>query len=372
MNALRHARRGLLGAVLLLGCNARVDLAIYGEAFVEDGIPADQVADGWQIAFDEFLIAVTDVELAGEDAIALDGSWVFDLTRPSRGRGHALASIAAPNGRYSALGYRFAPATDDAEGNASPEQIARIAAAGASLLVAATATRGDDEVRLQWAFTLDQGHACDLDLDVGPDDASAEITVHADHLFLDDPMLDPAIAFDLIASGDADGDGVVTTDELAAVDISGEARYQTANDDIDDLREYIGHLALTMGHVDGERGCAPQFVPRQYRDLYRDDEPIVAEPDASVGAQLFASHCASCHGAAGLGNGAAGEGLTPQPTDLTALTTAAQAPDYIHFRIAEGGAFFPYASAMPPFAGVLDDEAIVDLVAHVRALGGHH
>ena len=39
-------------------------------------------------------------------------------------------------------------------------------------------------------------------------------------------------------------------------------------------------------------------------------------PDVNVGAQLYATHCAVCHGAEGKGDGAAGKGLDPAPTDF--------------------------------------------------------
>lgn len=41
--------------------------------------------------------------------------------------------------------------------------------------------------------------------------------------------------------------------------------------------------------------------------------------DASVGAELFADHCAVCHGAEATGNGPMAPVLTIQPTDLTRL-----------------------------------------------------
>lgn len=46
-------------------------------------------------------------------------------------------------------------------------------------------------------------------------------------------------------------------------------------------------------------------------------EPPPAE--AGRGKALFLAHCASCHGATGRGDGAAGTGLTPPPADLTRI-----------------------------------------------------
>lgn len=46
--------------------------------------------------------------------------------------------------------------------------------------------------------------------------------------------------------------------------------------------------------------------------------PMVAQ-DATVGAGLYATHCAACHGAEARGNGPKAPELNPQPADLTAL-----------------------------------------------------
>ena len=42
--------------------------------------------------------------------------------------------------------------------------------------------------------------------------------------------------------------------------------------------------------------------------------------DAEVGAELYARHCASCHGVSGEGNGSMAPVLLIQPSDLTTLT----------------------------------------------------
>ncbi len=354
---------------LLAGCQSQIDLSIYGEAFVEEGIPAAEVSDGWRVEFEEFVVAVTDVRIDGEETLELDGTWVFDLARPSDGSGHHLASVPVGRGEYGALEYRFARPAGEVRGNATDAQVARAIETGAALLVEAVATRDDRTVRLSWAFPMDQGHHCDVDLKARRESASAEMTIHADHLLVDDLAVDPEVAVSLIADADNDGDGVVTTAELAAVDITTQTRYQTDGVDIDNLHRYIGHLAGTMGHVNGEGDCAPEFVPRRYRELYESGEVDLTSADGIAGAELFATHCASCHGASGLGDGP-GAGGKPRVADLTRLSPEAEDPAYLHFRIAEGGAFFPYMSTMPAMTGVVDDSEMAAIVAHVRAISG--
>ena len=370
MPCLRLPKAAVALAGLMTGCQSQIDLSVYGEAFVEEGIPETEVSDGWRVEFDEFVVAVTEVRVEGEDPVELDGTWVFDLARPSDGAGHHLASVPVQRGGYGSLEYRFSKPKGEVQGNATDAQVARAIETGAALLVEATATRGDRTVHFSWAFPLDQGHRCDLDLQARRDGARAEITIHADHLLLDDLAVEPEVAVNLIADADNDGDGVVTTTELAAVDITTQARYQTGGLDIENLHRYIGHLALTMGHVNGEGDCQPEFVPRLYRDLYDTGEVDLTGTDAGTGAELFASHCASCHGPSGQGDGPAAAGAKPRPADLTRLAAGARDPGYLHFRVAEGGAFFPYMSTMPALAGVLDEAEIAAIVAHVHAIGG--
>ncbi|HZP43182.1 MAG TPA: cytochrome c [Candidatus Binatia bacterium] len=88
-----------------------------------------------------------------------------------------------------------------------------------------------------------------------------------------------------------------------------------------------------------------------------------AAPD---GARLYADACASCHGADGRG-APAGSGLTvplPDFTDCnvaTAETTANWAG-----LVRGGGPFLGMSPEMPAFAGVLDEDEIAAVLAHVR------
>lgn len=94
--------------------------------------------------------------------------------------------------------------------------------------------------------------------------------------------------------------------------------------------------------------------------------PVAAET-ASLerGAVLYATHCASCHGDGGMGDGPAGASLDPAPAAV-AHTSQMMADDYLYWRITEGGAQF--SSAMPAWES-LDETSRWDLVNYVRALG---
>lgn len=245
----------------LVACDAEggegtLRVAIYGEEFIEEGIPADVFSDGWSVELTRFLVAVDEIDA---DADPVPGQHVFDLTQPSGGEGHDVARLTVPAGTVEELSYRIAPAGIDAEaGNATPADVEALRDGGFSLLVEGVATKGDDEKAFAWGFTTTTRYSpCETNQEI--DDggtATSQITIHADHLFYDDLDSEtPNVAFDLVAAADADSDGTVTAAELAAVDITTEARYQVGSRDIADLWGFIEAQTATVGHIDGEGHC---------------------------------------------------------------------------------------------------------------------
>lgn len=112
------------------------------------------------------------------------------------------------------------------------------------------------------------------------------------------------------------------------------------------------------------RHSAP--IPEAYAGL---SNPVTAD-EASLerGAELFTTHCASCHGDGGMGDGPAGEGLDPAPAPI-AHTSQMMGDAYLFWRISEGGAMEPFNSAMPAWQGALDEQARWDVINYVQALG---
>lgn len=349
-------------------CQGSYELRAYGEAYVEAGIPADEVSDGWAVRFTEFVVSVGEVSVDGHARRDLPGWYVFDLARPSDGRGHLLDAVEAPFGDYDTVRYRFGEPGEVVGGNATPDQIARLVDNRAALHVVGSASKGNVTVALDWTFPISFGHECRVSGRVDRDDhGGTQLMIHADHLLLDDLGPNGALAFDLIAAADANGDGLVVPAELSQVDILTQERYQTGGRDIEDLWTFIGNLALTLGHVDGEGGCDPIYTPESYRKMQRPTS------SAADGPALYAEHCASCHGERGAGDGPLAADMRPAPTNLARLEHSAIGDAYLFFRIAEGGAFFPYASTMPGFRQPLDDAAIWALVDHVMAFAhGEH
>jgi mono/diheme cytochrome c family protein len=91
--------------------------------------------------------------------------------------------------------------------------------------------------------------------------------------------------------------------------------------------------------------------------------------DASKGAPLYATNCASCHGPKGDGDGPVGAALNPKPAKhsdgsyMNPLTN-----EHLFKTIKEGGAAVGKSPMMAPWGGVMTDDQIWDVVAFVRSL----
>lgn len=105
-------------------------------------------------------------------------------------------------------------------------------------------------------------------------------------------------------------------------------------------------------------------VPAQYASL---TSPIAADATSlERGKTAYQTYCVACHGESGLGDGAAGQTLDPKPAPIA--QSSKMMPDgYLFWRISEGGAHF--STAMPTWAGALDEQTRWDLINYMRSLG---
>ncbi len=222
-------------ALLLCACGAgegTVEVTAYGEAFIEEGIPADAVDDGWAVSFSRFVVALRDVRVAGA-TIAVPGQ--VELTTPSSGRGQPLGSARVAEGDHDRGGF----------------VVERVEVEG-------SATLASESKSFAWVFAAPtRYHDCETTTSV-PDGGRAtfQITIHADHLLYDSLVADePQLLFGALAGADdaGDDDGVISEAELAAADIG---TYDPGSEGgIDDLWSYLTALTRTLGHVDGEGHC---------------------------------------------------------------------------------------------------------------------
>ena len=357
-------RRRLALLLVLAGCTGETELRVFGESFAEEGIPAAELRDGWEVRFDELLVALGDVRVSGDPSSVL-GDWhVFDIAVGSGGAGHLLSTLVDQR-EIDGVHFRVGSPGTVAGGNASNAQAEMLRDSGFAIFASGEASKDGQTVGFEWGIPMDLSYDCPVDANERGAPETVELTMHADHLFADDLEVAPELAFDVVAGADNDRDGLVTPDELRDVELATLSAYQTSRADIEDLWTFIGNLALTIPHVDGEGTCSQRLTPDEFS---MNETPIDYDP--GLAGELYAQHCALCHGDTGRGDGPGGEGTRPAPTDLTGATGSAADPSYIRFRIARGGAFFPYASSMIAYENVLSDDEIGQLTAYVAELAG--
>ncbi|MEM7448897.1 MAG: hypothetical protein AAF355_11715 [Myxococcota bacterium] len=207
-----------------------VTVTAYGESFIEDGIPASEVGDGWAVEFSRFEVRIEQVTVAG---IEVNVPVTVDLSEASAGEGHELGSVLVPSGDHTDAGFT----------------VSRIEVDG-------TATKGADTKSFSWVFDQPSTYTeCETTTSVRDgDQATFQITIHADHLLYDSLVSDePQVLFRALADADLNEDGSITQPELAATDIG--AYDPGSSDGVDDLWAWLVAQTQTLGHVDGEAHC---------------------------------------------------------------------------------------------------------------------
>lgn len=210
------------------GGTGTLEVTSYGEAFIEEGIPASEVSDGWGVKFTSFEVQISDIHL---DGVRLDDPGPINLVQPSNGEGQVLGSLELPAGNYGDGGFTIR-----------------------SVHVVGTATKGEESKRFDWTFDQPVSyHGCETTTEIPKDGSGVfQITVHADHLFYDSLVSEePALGFGALAAVDT-GDGVISREELALAGIGG---FDPGNEDVNDLWSWLNALVATLGHVDGEGHC---------------------------------------------------------------------------------------------------------------------
>jgi high-affinity iron transporter len=112
-------------------------------------------------------------------------------------------------------------------------------------------------------------------------------------------------------------------------------------------------------------------VSRQARQLgaklavtYEVSQAPIITPDPTRGAPLYAQHCSVCHGDAGAGDGPAGVGLTPPPSNLRDATRLDHLSLYALYSTLGLGV---EGADMPAFADQLDDRQRWDLATYIAS-----
>lgn len=268
-------------SLLAVGCgeeaSGMITATVYGEEFIEDSIPVaagDEAGfnDGWSLVFDTFLVSIGDTRADGRADASAPEFYIVDLAQSSSGNGFEMTSFAAPGGDYDHYGYTIKSDANATGTNALAADVTAMKAAGYSMWIKATATKGGVTKTLDWGFQMQLAYTnCEMGVTVDGDDVEMQATIHSDHLFYDDATSpEPEISFQLIADADgkagAAADGMITLAELAASDIRTQTRYQVGSlrdirgQAITNLEQYIQIQATTLGHINGEGHCADVTV----------------------------------------------------------------------------------------------------------------
>mgnify|MGYP005815188833 CR=1 FL=1 len=96
---------------------------------------------------------------------------------------------------------------------------------------------------------------------------------------------------------------------------------------------------------------------------------VSAPAQAETAADNYRAYCVQCHGMEGNGKGVNIRDMSVVPRDHTdAKAMGARSDDLLFKAIKEVGASISKSILMPPWAGVLSDDEIRDMVQHLRKL----
>lgn len=245
-----------------------VKFNIWGEDFIETGIPADKFEDGWSVKFTRFLVVVRDTAIADATGVVgaqQPGAKAFDLTKKGPVE---LFAATAPGKAWDVVRYAIAPDSNADATNIEASDLALLKSRTASLIAIGTGTKAGITKSFEWSFTSNTLYdECARDdgskgLTLVPGrEVMAQLTVHADHFFYDQLSGDAKLRFDPIANADANNDNKVTLDELATVQLTSlpQGQYGTTGAaNIRNLREFITQNTRTLGHFEGEGECSPK------------------------------------------------------------------------------------------------------------------
>lgn len=228
----------LLSGTILTGCGedaqeeatGEVQVAVYGESFIEEGIPTAEMADDWSVTFDSFTVDIEDVVVGG---VTMPASEPIEISGATDGAGHALVAADVPAGSHEGPNFAIA-----------------------EVIVTGSATDGDTTKTFDWTFDqVTHYEECETTTEVVDGETSTfQITIHADHFFYDSLVSeDPDLVFQALADADENDDGEITAEELSNASVGD---YDVGNNaDIDDLWAWLVAQSQTLGHVDGEGHC---------------------------------------------------------------------------------------------------------------------
>jgi cytochrome c oxidase cbb3-type subunit 2 len=129
--------------------------------------------------------------------------------------------------------------------------------------------------------------------------------------------------------------------------------------------------AVCVAAFIGEPALGQVLTRPQVPEGHSEGEPVQGGYDAAKGRDLYVAHCSACHQVSGEGL----PGVFP-PLKGSGVVNKDDATKHIHVVLdgmegARAGGVV-YASAMPPFAGMLSDAEIAGIIDYERSAWGNH
>ncbi len=101
----------------------------------------------------------------------------------------------------------------------------------------------------------------------------------------------------------------------------------------------------------------------------RADAPAAEDSRVKTGRALYVTHCAACHGDAGVGDGVSAAGFATKPSNLTDGRLMNPLPDeFLANIIHHGGPAEGLSPNMPAFGQYLGDPQVRDVIAYLRSI----
>jgi hypothetical protein len=257
----------------------KVTFTTWGEEYIEQQIPAEELADGWSVKYSKFLVFVGNIRVgdkAGAEAARKDGFFLINHVTPGVKPLVSFDGIEAKS--WDRVSYEVRPVTDASQvelvGGATEADRDAMITNACHLFVEGTLSKsGEDSKTFSWCLglpTLLDDCQGEIDGKLTPGavvteggEDQIELTIHGDHLFYDnlqspDALVKAQVYVDSDGADGSEPDGEITLAELEAVDLDDlppDAYGTGSATGIENLRDYITFSSRTVGHYRGEGEC---------------------------------------------------------------------------------------------------------------------
>lgn len=260
----------VLAVVALSGCGGvgELSLTTWGEEYIEQEIPATEFEDGFTVRYTKFLVVIRDFTLAtktGMKGPSQTGPLVVDVNKLGPIELQSFKNLDAI--KWDRVSYGIGPsASATGSGAVAAADVDAMKSGGHSLWVEGSVSKMGVSKTFSWKFDIDTAYTECTNPDFGegvtvPTGGKAEVqlTIHGDHLWYDDLQSpDAKVRGTAISAADANNDGVITQDELKAVQLTSLplGQYGTGGaSSVKNLDDFVRALGRTVGHFRGEGEC---------------------------------------------------------------------------------------------------------------------